>query len=189
MFRINTQKISIDPNKKVIKAEDYLLYLKANEIIAKAEEKAKSIIEDAEKVFEERKQEGYDEGILEGKLEASEKMLDTTLAAVDYLEHLEQSLVDIVQTAVRKVIGDIDDKERIVKVVQNALLKVHSQQKILVKVSPEDEKSLRESLELMLKSSPDTLSFLDIIADPRMKKGDCILESELGILDASLETQ
>ena len=26
-------------------------------------------------------------------------------------------------------------------------------------------------------------------ADPRMKPGDCILECELGVVDASLETQ
>lgn len=32
-------------------------------------------------------------------------------------------------------------------------------------------------------------SRVDVTADPRMKPGDCILECELGVVDASLETQ
>ncbi len=189
MFRINTNKITIDPKKKIIKADDYLSYLQANEIIQKAEDKANEILLEAQKIYDEKKEEGYQDGILEGKMETAEKMLDTALAAVDYLEGLEENIVSLVSTAARKVIGEIDDKELIVRIVKNALLQVHSQQKVLIRVSPKDEEHVRNSLEFMLKSAPGSLSFIDVAVDPRMNKGDCILESELGILDASLETQ
>jgi len=41
----------------------------------------------------------------------------------------------------------------------------------------------------MISSAPNGATFLDVTADPRMKSGDCILECELGVVDASLETQ
>ena len=41
----------------------------------------------------------------------------------------------------------------------------------------------------MISSAPNGATFLDVTADPRMKPGDCILECELGVVDASLETQ
>ena len=31
--------------------------------------------------------------------------------------------------------------------------------------------------------------FLDVVPDARLERGSCLLESELGVVDASLETQ
>lgn len=56
-------------------------------------------------------------------------------------------------------------------------------------VCPADEAAVREALAAMIASAPGGVSFLDVSADPRMKRGDCILESELGVVDAGLETQ
>ena len=32
-------------------------------------------------------------------------------------------------------------------------------------------------------------SYLNVVADPRLKRDSCILESDLGVIDASLGTQ
>ena len=60
---------------------------------------------------------------------------------------------------------------------------------MLIRVCPADEPAVREALAAMIASAPGGVSFLDVSADPRMKPGDCILESELGVVDAGLETQ
>ncbi len=189
MFRLNSNKIRLAPETKIIKAKDYGLYLEASDIITKAEEKAKEIEEEAKKVYESQKKAGYEDGILEGRMEYGEKMLDTAMAAINYLENLEEALVKTVNSAVRKIITDIDKDELIVKIIRSALLHMHSQQKVLLKISAEDEDAVRNSLDLMLKTAPGSLSYIDIVVDPRMNRGDCILESELGLLDASLDTQ
>lgn len=95
----------------------------------------------------------------------------------------------MVTSAVRKIIGELDEKERIVRVVRTALVAVRSQQKVLIRVCPADEAAVRDALSAMIASAPGGVSFLDVSADPRMKPGDCILESELGVVDAGLETQ
>ena len=41
----------------------------------------------------------------------------------------------------------------------------------------------------MLASAPGGASFLDVVSDARLERGACLLESELGVVDASLETQ
>ncbi len=189
MFRLNSSKIRLSPNTKVLKAKDYAQYLEANDIIEQALLRAKQIEEQAQKAYEAQKQLGYDEGLLEGRMEYGEKMLDTAMAAIDYLENLEEALVRTVIMAVRKVVGEIDSKELIVKIIRSALLSMHSQQKVLLKISSEDEEAVRESLDLMIKNAPGSLSYIDVAVDPRMSRGDCVLESELGLLDASVETQ
>ena len=45
------------------------------------------------------------------------------------------------------------------------------------------------ALASMLASVPGSASFLDVVPDARLERGACLLESELGVVDASLETQ
>ena len=73
--------------------------------------------------------------------------------------------------------------------MQNALQQFHSHKRKIIKVAPADEWKVKESLQLMLKTAPSGLNFLDVLPDPRMKSGDCVLVSEMGVIDASLETQ
>jgi len=161
----------------------------AERIVSEAKTQADQILQQAQEIYESRKQEGYDDGILEGRMEQSEKMLETALQAVEYIENIEKTIVNVVYEAVRKVIGEIDDKERIVRVVRVGLQSVRSQQKVLIHVSPDDVPAISEALEVMLSSAPGAVSLMDVKGDPRMKRGDCIIESELGVVDAGLETQ
>ncbi len=189
MFRLISQKIRIAPGTKVIKEKDYTLYLEASEIIAKAEERAMQIENDAKRAYEEKKQEGYEDGLLEGKMEYGEKMLDTTIAAIDFLEGFEEKMAKLVSLAVKKIIGELENDEIILRVIKNALLQVHSQQKVLLKISPQDEESVRNALGKLSSASDVSFNYIDIVVDLRMNQGDCVLESDLGLLDASLETQ
>ena len=47
---------------------------------------------------------------------------------------------------------------------------------------------MSKALSAMTAGSSDT-SFLTVVSDSRLEKNACILESELGVVDASLETQ
>ena len=125
----------------------------------------------------------------EGRLEHAEKVMETVLSSVEYIEGIEATLVNVVAVAVRKVIGEIDENERIVRIVRNALVTVRNQQHLTIRVAPADEKAVREGLASMLASVPGGASFLDVVPDARLERGACLLESELGVVDASLETQ
>ena len=66
---------------------------------------------------------------------------------------------------------------------------VRNQQHVTIRVAPADEKAVRAELASMLASVPGGTSFLDVVPDARLERGACLLESELGVVDASLETQ
>ena len=111
-------------------------------------------------------------------------MMDTVLSSVEFIENIENTVVNVVNQAVRKIVGDIDDGERITRIVQNALGNVRGQKRVTVRVCPADEQYVTNALAAMTAGS-----YLTIIADPRLEKDSCILESELGVVDASLSTQ
>jgi type III secretion protein L len=74
--------------------------------------------------------------------------------------------------------------------VRQALQSVRGEQRVRVRVALKDEAFLREGLSgLLRQKNGGPEGFLDIIADPELLPGDCILESDLGTVEASLETQ
>ena len=187
VFRLTGDAIVPPPGARVIRAADYCRLIEAEHLLAAAHERADAIRAEAEQAYAERKRQGYEDGLTEGRMEQAEKMMETAVQAVEYIENIEETLVRVVASAVRKIIGD--DRERIVRVVRAALVSVRSQQKVLIRVCPADEAAVREALAAMITAAPGGVSFLDVAADPRMKPGDCILESELGVVDAGVETQ
>lgn len=189
VFRLMGDTIAPHPGTRLLRAEEYSRLLEAGELLAAARDRAEAIRAEAEEAYEARRREGYDDGVMEGRMEQAEKMMETAMQAVEYIENIEKTLVGVVTSAVRKIIGELDEKERIVRVVRTALVAVRSQQKVLIRVCPADEAAVRDALSAMIASAPGGVSFLDVSADPRMKPGDCILESELGVVDAGLETQ
>lgn len=189
MFQMTGGIVAPAPGTRLIRAEEYSRQLEAGELLAAARPRADAIRAEAEEAYETRRREGYEDGVMEGRMEQAEKMMETAMQAVEYIENIEETLVKVVTSAVRKIIGELDERERIVRVVRTALVSVRSQQKVLIRVCPADEPAVREALAAMIASAPGGVSFLDVSADPRMKPGDCILESELGVVDAGLETQ
>ena len=115
-------------------------------------------------------------------------MMETIISSVEFIEGIESTLVSVVNQSIRKIIGDMDDKDRIVAIVRNALNVVRGQQKVTVRVSPADEAAVLQAMAAMTSSASGS-SFLTVIADVRLEKDSCILESELGVVDASLSTQ
>ena len=161
VFRLTGNTVMPAPGVRVLRAADYARLVEANDVLAAARERAAVMAAEAEKAYAERKRAGYEDGLMEGRMEQAEKMMETAMQAVEYIEGVEAKLVGVVTSAVRKIIGELDDRECTVRVVRNALIS----------------------------SAPNGATFLDVTADPRMKPGDCILECELGVVDASLETQ
>ena len=181
LFRLTGDTVTPSAGTRVLKASEAAVLLEANAVLDAARERVADMERKAGEAYERRREEGYRDGVEEGRLEHAEKVMETVLSSVEYIEGIEATLVNVVAVAVRKVIGEIDENERIVRIVRNAL--------VTIRVAPADEKAVREGLASMLASVPGGASFLDVVPDARLERGACLLESELGVVDASLETQ
>lgn len=184
LFRLNTDVPSPAPGVKVLKAADVDALHDAASLIAAAKAHAAEIEKKAEAVYEERFQQGYEDGVEAGKMENAEKMMETVLASVEFIESIENTVVSVVNQSIRKIIGELDDETRIKRIVGTALNTVRGQQRVTVRVNPAEEPTVSKALAAMTSGS-----YLTVVADPRLGPDSCILESELGVVDASLETQ
>ena len=186
MLRLTDGKIV--PNQKVVPAAEYQAYLDGQAIIEDAKEKAAEIIAAAEEEYERQKLQGHEDGLREGRMQMSEQMIDAVTRSVDYFAALESQVVGIVVKALRKIVGDMDQHDRIVSVVRNALSVTRGQAKVSVRVSPAESETVEKSLEEILRPYP-SIQFIEVIPDSRLNAGGCILETEIGVVDASVDVQ
>jgi type III secretion protein N (ATPase) len=154
MFRLTKDTVLPPAGLRVLKAEDAASLHSAQGIIDAARERADSIVREAEAVYERQRQQGYEDGRTEGKLEHAEKMLETVMSSVEFIEGIESTLVNIVGQAIRKIVGELDDADRIVRIVRTALVNVRNQQHVTVRVAPADAAAVEKALAAMLQSSP-----------------------------------
>lgn len=187
LFRLNTDSLQPAAGTKIVKAAELGQLYEASALLDAARQKAADMERAALEAYEEKKREGYADGLEEGKLEHAEKMMETIISSVEFIEGIESTLVNVVNQSIRKIIGEMEDKERIVAIVRNALNVVRGQQKVTVRVAPADEAAVLEAMAGMTAGGGN--SFMTVIADARLERDSCILESELGVVDASLSTQ
>lgn len=114
--------------------------------------------------------------------------METVGVTVDYLARFEHEIVDLVMGAVRKVIDGFDDEEKIMAVTRNALAIVRNQKQITLRLNPDQVDGVRHRVDELLAAFP-VVGYIDIVPDTRVATGACILESEVGMIEASLEGQ
>ena len=181
-------QLHIDPAAKVLKAKDYAFYLEAREIIASAEQKATEIIEAGKEAYDQQKKQGYEDGIAESKLDQADQMLKVVSRTINYLAEVEKAMADILMTGVKKIIGEFDQEELAVNLVRNALQHVRNEKQVTIRIPPSQFKMVKAKLNEIL-AEYKGVGFIDLVADQRLSTGDCIMESEIGVVDASVDLQ
>lgn len=177
-----------DPAARVLRAADYAALIQAQALIEEAHAQADAILAGAQDAFEAERRRGYEDGKQEALLDQAEKMIETVGRTVDYFAGVENEMVDLVMSAVRKVIDGFDDREKVMIVVRNVLAVVRNQKHMTLRLHPDDVEIVRARINDILADYPG-VGYLDLLADARLAPGACILESEIGMVEASLEGQ
>jgi type III secretion protein L len=172
----------------VLRAADYAALVEAEAVIARAEAEAARIREQAQEEYAREKALGYREGLEQGKAEMSEQIVATLGQSNLYFSKIEDALIDVVMKAVRRVIGEFDDRERVERIVRQALELLRNQNQVRVKVAPARLDQLKERVDTLLASFP-RIQLLDVQSDARLPVDGCLLETEFGVIDATVETQ
>ena len=189
MLLINKENFVLQSDRRVVKSAEAATVTDAAGIIAAAEADAARIREEAKAAFEEERKRGYEKGLADGKMEISMQKLDLVDSSVRFMESVEGKMADIVMKALKSCVVEIGDKEMVVQIVRKTMNAViRTQKQVTLKVAPEMAPVVRERV-AALKADYPTIETLDVVEDPRLQGTACVLETEAGVADASVETQ
>ena len=177
----------------------------AEEIVLRAKEEAEAIIarakEEAEILKSESvangKEQGYKEGyqksmdeyeVLKKELEEEREQLDA-----DYnkkVSEIEPMLVETILEVFEKVTNvlSVDKKDVVLNLVNDVLSKSEVSKEFLIKVSPQDYEYLQDNREKIYGVVSKKVQ-IEIIEEASFKKNQCVVESDSGIYDCSLDVQ
>ena len=187
-IRLTADHPHIDSSQRILKAKDYQITLTAERMLEDAKTKADAIIADAHSIYETEKEQGRADGIAEAQSEVAEQMLMLVSRSVDYLASAEADVARVVLVCLRKILGEFPDEDIVIKQARTALQVVRNEPRVTVRVRPELEAQVRGRVGEILCGNGQ-VSFLEVVGDEGLDHGGCRLETDAGVVDASIEKQ
>lgn len=189
MLLLKKKNIEIDSAKRLVKRDEVATVARAEEIIAAAEKQAAEIAEEAKRAFEQERVRGFEQGLAEAQEKAIEQKLELVNESINYMQSIETEMGGIVMKALRKCVDEVGDEEMTVQVVRKAMSAiVRSQQQVTVRVPADKVALVKGRMGEVLKDFP-SVSFLDVIEDPRLAGVACVVETAAGVVESSIDAQ
>lgn len=196
---LSTAQLKADDERKKANQDAQKIKKEAHQK-AKEEGKADGLKIGNEEGLKKGRSEGYQQGYKDGISKGHKEYED----AIDYVKKLadeiltereavrkktESDLIGLVVEITEKIIGEmISRREMIYNVAKKALEYAIGSENILVKVNPEDFATLGKHREELLAIVGQSTSF-EIVEDESVDNGGCILETNMGRIDAQISSQ
>ena len=150
------------------------------------------------KAFEEANEQGYQEGYRKGldsvqelQKQCEDERLQQEQEYQKKLEEMEPLMVDTlcdVYSHIFKVEAK-EHKELVLKLLQDTLLKVDGTGSVIVHVAKEDYTYVQEQKAALLEEAGMQSGSVEIVSDAALARAQCMIETEGGVYDCSLDTE
>ncbi|MGH7930292.1 MAG: FliH/SctL family protein [Candidatus Binatia bacterium] len=179
----------------LVKLGPYLLLLSARE-------SAEALVGDAQSEAEKIREQSRSQGAAQGREEAKEDVLPAAVAFANagqalivfeeqmiarYAAEMVRLALKIAEKIVHRTVSA--EPEIVASVLQRARQEVTDARQIRIRLHPADYELLAELRPDLLTSGNESGRAIEVVTDGDMSRGGCRLETEIGVVDATLPTQ
>jgi type III secretion protein L len=175
---------------RVAEAEQRMLEAargEADALLAAARDEAESLVAAALKEAEGLRQRAREEGLTQATREWHEHQVDGAIDKAQALRETHARLADVVTLAVERIVDTEDRTALYQRALKNVQSLTRGASTLRLRVGSVDHDAARACLGTL--DMPTAGIEIELMADPTLRPGSCIFESETGVLDASLQTQ
>lgn len=187
IYQGNVEKTSA---KKILKAEEFSKLVDIQDLLSEAHHDVKRLKEETLLECEKLKQAADERGFQEGLVKFNEQLIYLDRKVKEMQHEMQKMILPLALKAAKKIVGEqlALNSETIVDIVLQALKPVRQNHEVKIYVCKEDVAHL-ESSKNELKALFDHLRILTIEEREGLTQGSCIIETESGIINATLENQ
>lgn len=186
--QLKDRGLQVAPECRVLKAVDAKAISDARALLDDSQAEAERTREAAKQAYEDEKQRGYDDGLAAGADQIAQRLVELTAHGAEVIKDYETHVPDIVISALRQILGTYDDTELAVKTVKQALRMFHKQTDLTIRVPPDRLEAVRSRVgEFRIGGA--TTPYIEVVGDRDLPSGGCVVESEFGSVDASVDAQ
>jgi type III secretion protein L len=178
------------PSPKVLKREVYEATRDARDVVTVARERARQIIEEAERQRDAIREQARQEGIEQGLTEWNRILNQARQRSEELVKGWEDTMLRLSIRVAEKIVGEQLrlHPDTIVEIVREVLKNIRPGKHLSIQVNQAEAPQVRARID-RLKEALGSSSEIEIVASASVPPGGCVIESELGIIDARLETQ
>ncbi|MFH0976136.1 MAG: flagellar assembly protein FliH [Spirochaetota bacterium] len=188
-IKVEREKFKIETDQEIERGK-----YEAEKMIKEAELKVSEIEHQAyKKGYEAGREEGYKEGQAE-VLRLVDRLGTIVSTAVDIRDDIirssEKLMTDMILMISRKVIKDeiVERREVVINNIKEAIQRVKDRDRIDIRVNFADLDMTTAHKDELIKMM-DSLKKVNIYEDNRVDRGGCIIETDVGAIDARVSTQ
>jgi type III secretion protein L len=160
----------------------------AQALLAEARQQAEQLLQNARAEAKRAVEQAYEEGRREAVLEWHEQQAGKAIDKAEALRRMHEKLAAIVTSAVERIVHTEERGALYQRALRSVQGLTRGANTLALRVNAVDFEHARAALGSLQSVGSNGLS-VDVSVDPALKPGSCIFESEVGILDASLQTQ
>jgi len=184
-----SQDIDIAPHFRplgpIVRADEADTWFSASAYLADARRRGDQITSAARDTLEDERRRGFEAGRLAGVEEAARLIAETKVAVDKFAAQLRDDLIELVIQIVREILDDFEPADLAARAVIKALHHVRIGSDLTILTAPEDVDAIRQRLAILLKND----GVLRVEPDPRVAAGQCVLWSEFGQVEISVDAQ
>ncbi|GFE82384.1 Yop proteins translocation protein L [Steroidobacter agaridevorans] len=172
----------------VIKADEFATLVEARETLRLARRAAEQMRATVDAEIEQARARGYEAGLREARAELSTQIAETKAQLEHAFVSLEGRIVQTVLKAVQQILGHTNDRALLEPLIRRVLGQSNSTTPMRLRVSAEQFDAANDAVASLLKEFPQ-VEWIDVAKDPNATRGTCVLETEFGVIDGSIDTQ
>jgi flagellar assembly protein FliH len=188
-INIELERLKLDSEKEIERGK-----FEAEKMIKEAELKVSEIEHEAyKKGYEAGREEGYKEGQAE-VMRLIDRLGTVVSTAVDIRDDLirssEKMMTEMILMIAKKVIKDeiVERREVVINNIKEAIKRVKDRDRIDIRVNFADLDMTTAHKDELIKMM-ESLRKVNIYEDSRVERGGCIIETDVGAIDARISTQ
>ena len=183
------ENLSADSEREIERGK-----FEAEKIIKEAELKASEIEHEA---YRRGHESGRDEGYKDGHSEVMrliDRLATVVAKAVDVRDEIirssEKQMTEMILNISRKVIKDeiVERREVVINNIKESIRRIKDRDRINIRVNFADLDMTTEHKDELIKMM-ETLKKINIYEDSRVERGGCIIETDIGAIDARISVQ
>jgi len=157
------------------------LLFEAGNIVRDAERRADEVIEKA-------RTEGYAQGLAQAQSLMAQHLLDAQKQAHEFLEASQQRIVALAVAILERIAPALGEPQLVAALVEEALSTLQAEKYLRIRVTASAADATQEMLEHWRSEHPQ-VEMAQILVDPHLAPFTCVVESELGRIEAGLSAQ
>ncbi|MDA9544863.1 hypothetical protein ACM43_10155 [Bradyrhizobium sp. CCBAU 45321] len=188
LVQLTSGKVCILGPGRVLPAEDAQKIVDAEQLLAQARRDADGLVDGARETAGMIEMAAKEAALTAAQATIEQRLTAIALASLRIMEENQERIVDMGLQIARRLIDTIAPDDAAVQIALNSLKFTGHSSLVRLRVAPAHVETVRRQLNELL-STATSRAVVELVADQRVKDAGCILETDAGLVDATIESQ